>query len=293
MFTQTVQKLSYTDLVKKMLEKSKVGFAKIFLTEEDILRILRDNASAQVFEFRKDAREIGALMRALADPETAAEEPLERLRSRRAKMVAFAGKLENLRVMLVDASKLTADEQGKVQPSAELIAFAAKFEISVPKKVLPTWLATQAEKIRLQVNQASQEIAALDKGELGISEQTYQTYVESYEVAKSNLQHAMNILDQAENRAPGLMKVVRAYRKAVELRDQQRGKNVQGDALGNFMAGITAEMEQARGEYAADKQLDNDLDAMKPVTFETQMAKFDDGAGDAGVLAEIQAAAGK
>lgn len=292
--SQTVQSFTYDQLVKKILEKGKVGLAKLFLSEEDILQILRENAGAQVIEFRRDARELGGLMRAMADPETEKEEPLERLRIRRANMVAFAGKLVNLSEALVTASKQTADEQGKVQPSPELIALAAKFDISVPKKVLPSWLTTQAEKINLQVTQASQEIAGLDKGELGIAEETYKTYSEAYAVAVKNLQQAEDILDQAENRAPGLMKAVKAFKKAIELRDKQKGKGVSGDAVNDFMTNLTAEMEQARGEYRADEQVDKDLDAMRPVTFETQMAKYDAGQGDAGVLDEIRkSAAGK
>lgn len=295
MLETTVQQLSYAQLVQKVLQKSKNGFAKLFLDENDILRLLQDNARAQVIEFRTTARQIGALMRAMADPKTEALEPLERLRARRANMLAFAGQLENFRVQLETAATATPDEGGKVTVDAEIIKFGKRIELEIPKKVLPSWLMKQAQAIQLQINQASQEIAALDQGELRIAEETFATYEESYTVAKHNLVQAEEILDQAENRAPGLMKAVKAFKDAVELRDAARGQSAEGgDAVNSFMNDLTKEMEQARGEYRADKDLDADLDASRPVTFEDRMAKFDAEAGNASVLDEIRnAAAGK
>lgn len=288
----TVQKLSYNDIVKQLLEKSKQGIAQLFLDEADILRILQDNARAQVLAFRMNAREIGALMRALADPDTEKEEPLERLRLRRIKMVEFAGALENFRLQLLEAATAATDEGGKVLVPAELIALGKRLDINIPKKVLPSWLTTQAQKTELQINQASQEIGAFDKDELQISEATYATYKESYDVAMQNLRQAELILERAEKRAPGLMKAVRAYTNAVKLRDQQRGlKAGGGDAVDNLINDWTADMENARGTLRADEKIDADLDAMRPVTIETQMAKFDASAGNASVLDEIKKAA--
>ena len=101
MSTTLNEKLSWTGIINGFAGKFKDILAGALSPEEKLVAIQAE-LEQDVAVKRKLAREVGAQMRALADPETKDLEPLEALKARRAKLVGLGGQ------SLGNASKLAA-----------------------------------------------------------------------------------------------------------------------------------------------------------------------------------------
>jgi hypothetical protein len=101
MSTTLNKKMSWSGILSGFSDKFKDILADA-LSAEEKLAAIQAELEQDVAEKRRLAREVGAQMRALADPETKELEPLEALKARRAKLVALGGK------HISDAAKLAA-----------------------------------------------------------------------------------------------------------------------------------------------------------------------------------------
>lgn len=92
----SVQSLDSKVTIGMFLKSMGGRFQKLLastMTPEEKLAAITKEIEAQVQEKKVLARQIGAQMRAIFDPDTKALEPLEALKERRVKLVALGGKL--------------------------------------------------------------------------------------------------------------------------------------------------------------------------------------------------------
>ena len=88
------KKINFSMFFKAMGGRLQGLLASALTPEEKLAQIIKE-LEKQVQEKRVLAREIGAQMRAIADPETKELEPLEAMQARRTKLVALGGQLVN------------------------------------------------------------------------------------------------------------------------------------------------------------------------------------------------------
>lgn len=226
--------------------------------EELLLQAQLDKALAA----RKNARAVGAKMRALKDSETADKEPLEALEIREEKLVALGGKLLTQKKALLAANKTEAD--------------------------------SDVSKITAQMGQVAAELASLREGQLGTMKATYQMLDESYRVALQTANTEETNYRTMKDNLPAIRAAIAAYRDAVATTDRVR-KDAAGSAKAQsaFMSKLNTELRDVRATYRSDADVDRDLDAMKGVTVDDMLAEHDKKSVDAGILAEFEAATKK
>ncbi len=209
------------------------------MTAEEKLAAIIEQLEIQVQEKRKLAREIGAQMRAIADPETQELESLEAFKVRRAKLVQLGGTL-----------------------------------VDKPAK-------------KAQLGQVSQEVNALD-AQIVAQQGTYDTLVESYELARTNYQQALAALETVRSNGPAMLSAIKAHKQALAARDKARR---QDEVDTSFLDQLQAELSGVQAEMRTDQQIDKDLDAGKDFSVDAALAKMDAATVDDSLMAEFKVAA--
>ncbi len=193
----------------------------------------------QVQGFRVQVRQIGGAMRAIADPDTEALEPLEALKMRREKLVRLGGRL-----------------------------------------------VKHPEKNKVQLGQLQQEIKGLE-AQITAQQATYDTLVESYEIAMANYRHALDAQKQVRENAPAMLKAIKAHKDAVAIRERTKsGKSIDV----SFMDELQGELRQVQAENRADADLERDLDATNSFNIDAALAAMDAEESDTELMAEFRAA---
>ncbi len=224
------KKMTFSMFVKGIGNKLKSIMAKTISPEEK-LKLIENEMSQDVHSKRVTARTIRAKMVALADPDTAQLEPLERLRARREKLVALGAK-----VLKEQEEAVAASNQGVVkEKTAEL------------------------KKITKEVKSLDPSLASL--------ETTYETLKESYEVALENYKVALAAYDHVKNNGSTLLFAIKAHQEALQVKDNAKtGTTV--DA--SFLDELEGELTKAQQELRSDNQLDKELDTDEPSVLESQ-----------------------
>lgn len=138
-----------------------------------------------------------------------------------------------------------------------------------------------------QLGQLQQEIKALD-AQIASHQATFDTLEESYNLAKSNYQQALNALETVRNNGSAMIKAIQAQKDALEMRDKAKK---QGGTDVSFMDDLTAELNSSRAELRSDDELDKDLDGTSDFNIDKALAEMDANTVDDGLMAEFQAAA--
>lgn len=177
------KRITFGMFLSGMKDRLKGIMAKSLSAEEKLDLIIAE-MTKDTNQKRITAREIRAKMVALADPETAALEPLERIKVQRDKLVK------------VGASLMKSKEEAEVK-------------------------GEDVTSINDKINKLAQEVKSLTVQQ-GSMESTYETLKEAYDVALNNYKTASSALENAKTNGKGLLFAIKAHQDALQLRDNTR-----------------------------------------------------------------------
>lgn len=214
------KKVTFGMFVKNIQNKLKSIMAKS-ISAEDKLNLILVEMEKDVQEKRITARNTRSKMVALADPETAQLEPLERLRVKRQKLVELGAK--------VLKEKETAQAENKTE------------------------VVSQKEK---ELAKITKEIKALTPS-LNSLENTYETIKEAYELALENYKVSESAYQHAKENGSTLLFAIKAHQDALQMKDNAKNSGSTIDA--SFLNDLENELSKSQRELRSDKELDKEI----------------------------------
>ena len=261
------RKMTLQDMVKATLDELNFKAAKLTMSDDQMMATMQGKDNTRVTTTRVRLRTVGAKMRALADAETNDIEPLEALQARYDKMKKLAAKWVNERDQLEeDAKKLDGVDDAQAKA-----------------------LRDQAKALQTRIAQGAIEMQALKEGELGVLENTFDTYKGAYEVEKANLVTAEAARQISMNQAPAMLAALKANQESQVIADATRPDG-SDKVQQRWFTDLKSEAKAAAATRRADKEIDRDMKASAPVSV-FDKAESDVESAPADIMAEIEAAA--
>ncbi len=253
--------IDFRDILASMGDDFKNLVANLTMTPEKKAAFIVEKAQNKALHAREMARQMRAKMMLIKDADDESMTVLESYEAKESKLVKLGGQLTALKNALGDAPENAA----------------------------------KVKDLEAQIGQVAGALQTLR------SNPAYKTLEESYETAAEAYKVALNTANTSEtswkvlkDNLPMLVQAFAVYKDAQKAREEARGAAKDQFNPDTFMAGVAGDVAKAKADLRADKDVDRDLDEMKPVDpVEDLLAQHDASAATDDIKAEFEKAAAK